>query len=168
VISALFASTGNRIRICSVVLAALMVVACNKVDPVEFEVATKEGVFFSKQHREEVIYLDFWATWCGPCRDSFPWMKDMQEKYADRGLKVVAVSLDTDHDLALRFANELESNFLIGFDDDGTLADSFQVLGMPTSVIVGRGGKVVEVHQGFNLSDMDDYENSIRKALDAG
>lgn len=165
-LSSLLQVTLSSMRISLMVLMAGLA-GCGSVEPVTFDVETSDGVFVSEQHRDEVIYLDFWATWCGPCRDSFPWMKEMQEKYKDSGLKVVAVSLDTDHELALQFARELESNFIIGFDDDGTLTNSFKVLGMPTSVIVGRGGAVVEVHQGFSLSKMEEYEKSIRKALDA-
>ena len=61
--------------------------------PVEFTVATDDGQLPVSKFRGDVVYLDFWATWCGPCRDSFPWMKEMQTKYRDKGLTVVAVSL---------------------------------------------------------------------------
>ncbi len=150
--------------------AAAMIVlislaGCSRETPVEFEVPLAEGTFVSKQHLGEVIYLDFWATWCGPCLESFPWMSELQDKYAEDGLKVVAVSLDTDHALALQFADENGSNLTIGFDDAGELANSFDVVGMPTSVVIGRDGTIEKVHQGFTVAKQDEYESSIVKAL---
>ncbi len=131
----------------------------------DFIIPTDEGQVLLSKYRGEVVYLDFWATWCGPCRDSFPWMNQMQDKYGSQGLNVVAVSLDTDHALARRFADELSANFTIGYDDTGSIADLFKVKGMPTSVVIGRDGRVAEIHQGFNDSKMVPYEGSIKKAL---
>lgn len=133
--------------------------------PVDFNVLTDDGQMPISKFRGEVVYLDFWATWCGPCRDSFPWMKDMQTKYKDKGLKVVAISLDTDHALARQFADELESNFIIGYDDSGDIADIFKVKGMPTSVIIDRDGLVAEIHEGFRLDNLEAYEQSLVKVI---
>lgn len=133
--------------------------------PVEFTVATDDGQMPVSKFRGDVVYLDFWATWCGPCRDSFPWMREMQTKYRDKGLTVLAVSLDTDRVLARQFADELESNFIIGYDDSGSIADMFKVKGMPTSVVINRDGTVSEIHQGFNLTKLEEYEASLEKVL---
>lgn len=150
----------------AVFISYLIIAGCSEsTPPVEFSVQTDDGIVPISKFRGEVVYLDFWATWCGPCRDSFPWMKEMQTKYKDKGLKVVAVSLDTDHALARRFADELSSNFIIGYDDAGTIANLFEVKAMPTSVIINRDGVVAEVHQGFNLGQVDTYEKSLVKVL---
>lgn len=151
-----------------ITLTMLFVVACdNKSTPaLDFMIPTEDGQIPISKYRGEVVYLDFWATWCGPCRESFPWMREMQTKYKEKGLNVVAVSLDTDHALAHQFADELSANFTIAFDDTGSIADLFKVKGMPTSVLIGRDGKVVEVHQGFNEGQIASYEESIVKALE--
>ena len=157
----------RRVLISSLLAAA--VVGCGPGEPeeppVDFTVSTDGEEFPVSKHRGEVVYVDFWATWCGPCRDSFPWMAKMQAKYKSEGFKIIALSLDTDHDLAREFAEELSANFTIGFDDKGEIADLFKVKGMPTSVLIGRDGRVISKHEGFNEDSRDDYEASIAKAL---
>ena len=149
-----------------IVVLSLAVSSCNKpVSTVEFIAQTDEGVFNSSQHKGKVIYLDFWASWCGPCRESFPWMNDMLAKYGEQGLQVIGVSLDQDKALARRFAEEFDAKFTIGFDVDGSLADQFQVKGLPSSVIIDRDGKLIGSHTGFNKDKAVEFEESIRKVL---
>jgi len=68
--------------------------------------------------RGKVVYLDFWASWCPPCRKSFPWMAEMQDKYKSQGLAVVAVGMDMDISLAREFLDSQRINFRIGYDLD--------------------------------------------------
>ncbi len=156
-------------RVFFVVCLMAALTACNPAEPpeppVDFTVNTDDGQLSLSQFRGEVVYVDFWATWCGPCRDSFPWMADMQNKYRDQGLKIIALSLDTDHDMARDFAEELSANFTIGFDDSGEVADLFKVKGMPTSVVIDRDGRIAEIHEGFKEEEQDRYEASIEKPL---
>lgn len=155
-------SLGVLILLC----VATGLTACGeKVEPVSFTVPTDDGAFVSAQHKNKVIYLDFWASWCGPCRESFPWMNQMRSKYADKGLKVIAVSLDQDKNLARRFADEFEAEFEIGYDVDGSVADQFGVRGLPSSVIIGRDGVLVESHTGFNDTQAVEFEAALVKAL---
>lgn len=98
----------------------------------------------------KVIYLDFWASWCGPCRKSFPWMNDLQKKYADQGLVILGVNLDANPEDAHHFLQKIPANFRIAFDAPGDTPKRFGVQGMPTSVIINRDGKLVEKHTGFN------------------
>jgi thiol-disulfide isomerase/thioredoxin len=164
----------SRRTLVSSAMAGLLVplVGCGPAEPdsppVDFTVNTGSGTFPVSDHRGEVVYIDFWATWCGPCRDSFPWMTRMQTKYREDGLKVIALSLDTDRELAREFAEELGANFTIGFDNKGEVADLFKVKGMPTSVLLDRKGRVVNKHEGFNEGRVEEYEASIVSALKTG
>lgn len=149
-----------------VIFVALNLSACGeKHEPVAFVAPTDDGVFDSKQHKGDVIYLDFWASWCGPCRESFPWMNEMQTKYADKGLQIIGVSLDHDKDLARRFAEEFKAEFTIGFDVDGSIADQFGVRGLPSSVVIDREGRLLESHTGFNETQAKEFEAALVKAL---
>ena len=140
--------------------------ACGeKLEPVSFSAETDDGVFNSAQHKGDVIYLDFWASWCGPCRESFPWMNEMLAKYEDKGLKIIGVSLDHDKNLARQFAEEFKAEFTIGFDVGGTIADQFGVKGLPSSVIINREGELVESHTGFNEVQADEFEEALVKVL---
>ena len=132
---------------------------------VEFDVDTDQGRFFSQKYTDKIVYLDFWATWCAPCRASFPWMNEMREKYQAEGLQIIAVSIDIDRLQARQFATQLGAKFDIGYDPEGLVADLFGVKAMPTSAIIGPGGKLLEVHQGFNEEKKPGYEEAIVSAL---
>ncbi len=154
-----------RIALLSSLFATVLVSCAQEQQTVEFDVATEDGRFFSADYQDKVVYLDFWATWCAPCRASFPWMNEMREKYKSEGLQIVAVSIDADRVLARRFATELDARFAVGYDPEGNVADLFNVNVMPTSVILGKGGTVIEVHKGFNEAKKVDYEKAIVSAL---
>lgn len=149
-------------------LLLLVLVSCSpepELPVVEFNVDTDQGRFFSEQYQDKVVYLDFWATWCAPCRASFPWMNEMLEKYQADGLQIIAVSIDADRAQAKQFAIQLGAKFDIGYDPQGLVADMFDVKAMPTSAILGPGGKLLDVHQGFNEGKKPGYEESIVAAL---
>ena len=71
----------------------------------------------------KVVYIDFWASWCGPCRQSFPWMKDMQARYGKDGLAIIAINVDQEKAKADAFLSEFQPDFKVLFDGSGTLAD---------------------------------------------
>ena len=108
----------------------------------------------------KVVYVDFWASWCGPCKQSFPFMNELQSKYRAEGFEIVAVNLDAKRDDADKFLAEVPARFTVAFDAKGESAKRFDVKGMPSSYLIGRDGKVVALHKGFKEED--------RKALDAG
>lgn len=114
----------------------------------------------------KVVYLDFWASWCGPCRQSFPWMNDMQTKYGSRGLQVVGVNLDAKDSDARNFLAETNARFLLAFDNNGITPKQFGIKGMPTSYLIDREGRVVFEHVGFNLSKAPTLEKEIAKLLE--
>ena len=111
------------------------------------------------------VYLDFWASWCGPCRQSFPWMADMQRQYGSRGLQVLAINLDVKRADADQFLAKTPAGFALAFDSKGESARRIGVKGMPTSLLVGPDGKVVFVHQGFRLDERAALEAKLVAAL---
>jgi cytochrome c biogenesis protein CcmG/thiol:disulfide interchange protein DsbE len=112
-----------------------------------------------------VVYLDFWASWCKPCRQSFPWMNEMQRELGNEGLVVIAVNVDRARPDAERFLHAHSPRFRIAFDPDGILAERFGVKGMPTSFLLDRDGHVHAEHQGFRLKDRDALQQQIRALL---
>ena len=115
----------------------------------------------------KVVYLDFWASWCGPCRQSFPWMNDMQSKFGSRGLQIVGVNLDAKDADARKFLAETSGNFLLAFDNKGATPKLYGVKGMPTSYLIDREGRVVYEHVGFSPSKALALEKEIEKLLEA-
>jgi len=100
-------------------------------------------------YKGKVVYLDFWASWCTPCRQSFPWMNEVQETYGRKGLVVIGVNVDRDRELADEFLQATGAQFKIVYDTDGMIAGEYDFKDMPTSVLIGRDGKIRAVHNGF-------------------
>jgi cytochrome c biogenesis protein CcmG/thiol:disulfide interchange protein DsbE len=112
--------------------------------------------------RGQVVYLDFWASWCAPCRESFPWMNRMQAELGAAGLVVIAVNVDREHADAERFLRQHPAQFRIVFDPPGMLPEKFGVHGMPTSFVIGRDGTLQLRHEGFRRSDRDALAQQLR------
>ena len=117
--------------------------------------------------RGKVVYVDFWASWCGPCKQSFPWMNEMQAKYGARGFSVVGINVDQKREDADKFLVSTPANFLVGYDSTGKVAEAYQPKGMPTSFLIGADGKVRAVHVGFKDSNREALEREIESALAA-
>ena len=115
----------------------------------------------------KVVYVDFWASWCGPCRQSFPWMNALQARYGAKGLQVVGVNVDAKRADADKFLAEVPATFAIGFDAQGDTPRRYAIKGMPTSVLVGADGKVIQVHNGVRDEDRKELEAAIASALAA-
>lgn len=115
-----------------------------------------------------VTWLDFWASWCTPCRLSFPWMNGLQDALEPQGLRIVAVNLDTRRADADRFLAAHPARFLTLFDPAATSARRFAIGGMPSSLLFGRRGELLAVHTGFRLSEAPGLEARIRAALAQG
>jgi thiol-disulfide isomerase/thioredoxin len=113
----------------------------------------------------KVVWLDFWASWCVPCRRSFPWLNEMQTKYSAQGLEVIGVDLDSDKSAANKFLKEVPARFTLKFDPAGKLATRFDVQAMPSSFLLDASGNVLASHAGFRLADVAQFETQIKTAL---
>ena len=117
------------------------------------------------EFRGSVVYLDFWASWCAPCRQSFPWMQTMQDAYGAEGLRVVAVNVDQYRADAEQFLAKFNPKFDVRFDPQGEVAARFKIQGMPTGVIIDRHGALRYTHIGFRPMDGAAYEDQLRRVL---
>ncbi len=115
--------------------------------------------------RGDVVYLDFWASWCAPCKQSFPWMQALQTTYEGQGLRVVAINMDADRADADKFLHQFQPTFDVRFDPKGEVAAFYKVKGMPTSVLIDRHGVARFTHVGFRPADGSAYEAQLRLLL---
>jgi thiol-disulfide isomerase/thioredoxin len=115
--------------------------------------------------RGKTVWLDFWASWCGPCRQSFPWMNAMHDKYGGSGLAIVAVNVDKKRADADRFLAQVPARFPLAFDPEGTTPSAYAIKAMPTSILIGRDGRVLAVHNGFRNEEREALEASITSSL---
>lgn len=127
--------------------------------------AQASGDSLVSEREGKVVIVDFWASWCVPCRRSFPWMNAMIEKYADDGLVIVAVNLDKERAAAETFLAEIPANFEIEFDPEASIAREYGVEAMPNSFVFGRDGELVTRHLGFKVAKQDEYEAVLVNAL---
>lgn len=102
------------------------------------------------QFKGKVVYLDFWASWCGPCKQSFPFLKQLKQEYQQLGFEVVSVNLDEDPQLATDFLKQFPTHFihLGGFNTD--IAEKYAIEAMPTAFFIDAKGRVRLIHKGFN------------------
>lgn len=115
--------------------------------------------------RGKILYLDFWASWCGPCLLSFPFMNQLQRNYADKGLEVLAINMDEDKQAARRFLGEHPATFRVALGPNVPCARDLEVAAMPTSLLIDRSGKVRKRHAGFRFGDIGPLRNAVEELL---
>ncbi|HBC19414.1 MAG TPA: TlpA family protein disulfide reductase [Alcanivorax sp.] len=115
----------------------------------------------------KVIYVDFWASWCVPCRRSFPWLNQMQEKYGDQGFTVIGINVDQERADAERFLASYPALFPLVFDPHGELASRYQLEGMPSAVLLAANGSELSRHIGFVAKHSDKYEKEIVRLMES-
>ena len=124
-----------------------------------------EDGFDLSAYEGKVVIVDFWASWCVPCRRSFPWLNSMHDRYGEDGLVIIGVNLDQERSAANEFLHEFPPKFSIHYDVSKDLAKSYGVVAMPTSYLVGRDGEIRKTHYGFKVKKQDEYELAIVEAL---
>ena len=144
--------------------AALSVGAGDAAPAFVLPTASGETIALEKL-RGRLVYVDFWASWCGPCRRSFPWMNEMQQKYGARGLTIVGINVDKRRPDAERFLRQTPAIFSIVFDADGKTPEAYGVKGMPSSYLIDTAGNVVAVESGFRDEQKAGLEERIRALL---
>lgn len=138
-----------------VVALLLTLLSTNVFSDTEFDIGN---------HKGKIVYVDFWASWCTPCRASFPFMQDMAEKYGD-DLVIKAINVDESRADADQFLENFTINFDIVYDPQGALAESFDVKGMPSSYLYNREGQLIGSHIGFKRKDISKLEEAITNAI---
>jgi cytochrome c biogenesis protein CcmG, thiol:disulfide interchange protein DsbE len=113
----------------------------------------------------KVVYLDFWASWCDPCRKSFPWMNDIHSRYDPKDFTIVAVNLDTSRKDAAKFLDKVPADFDVAYDPEGSVATKYNLKAMPSSYLIDKKGQLVYIHKGYREGDTNEIEEKIRQLL---
>lgn len=116
-------------------------------------------------YKGRVVYVDFWASWCEPCRRSFSWMNKMQSLYGKEKFSIIAINLDDSRAAANEFLQKIPASFQIAYDPSGKTAEAYQLKAMPSSFLINARGELVYRHVGFHNESKDELENQIRQQL---
>lgn len=127
--------------------------------------SSQAGDFDLARYRGKVVYLDFWASWCGPCKLSFPFLERLAADYGRQNVVVIAVNLDHSKAKADAFLQQVQATIPVVYDPTGILARKYGVKEMPTSVVIGPDGRTRFVHNGFFPQQMPLYEAHISELL---
>ncbi|MGD8824285.1 MAG: TlpA disulfide reductase family protein [Myxococcales bacterium] len=115
--------------------------------------------------RGKVVLVDFWASWCGPCRQELPFLEALHQKFESQGLVVVGISIDRSAKKMSRFLESVPLSFRIVHDPNLSVASRYEPSAMPSSYFIARDGKVRYVHEGFRKKDAADIESRLRTLL---
>lgn len=155
-------------RIAAIIAAAMLTLPALAADPTgspapQFTLAARSGANVSlAQYRGQVVMLNFWASWCGPCRQEMPLLDSIYKKYSRLGFTLIGVNVEPDANAANDWLKQTPVSFPILYDKESKVSRMYDVEGMPSTVIIDRKGKVRALHRGYKPGDENDYLDSIR------
>lgn len=114
----------------------------------------------------KVVYVDFWASWCGPCGESFPFMNKLHHDLEAKGLQVIAINLDENVDDARLFLKNKTAEFKIASDINAQCAQKFDVQAMPSTYLIDRKGIVRQIHFGFRTGEAEEFRRKVQALLE--
>ncbi|MBZ5638066.1 MAG: redoxin family protein [Acidobacteriia bacterium] len=124
--------------------------------------------FSLSSFKGKIVVLDFWAPWCAPCRKSFPFLDGLRSRYADKGLEVVGLTLESDVEAVRAYLDTVPAHFPVGSDPTEHAGEAFGVVAMPTTLLLDRDGRVVARFEGGNARAHRKLEAAVRTLLDGG
>ncbi|MGB5102176.1 MAG: TlpA disulfide reductase family protein [Steroidobacteraceae bacterium] len=132
----------------------------------DFALPAREGAAVRlSELKGQVVMINFWATWCGPCRQEMPLLQQLQSKYEPLGFTLLGVNVENDSAAAQAWLKGMPVTFPILFDRENEVAERFGVQGMPSTVFVDRAGNVRHVHRGYKPGDEAKYADVIRSLV---
>ena len=149
------------------VVAALLAVPATAVAPggpaPQFKLASMGGKDINlAQFKGQVVMINFWASWCGPCRQEMPILEKLHAKYKPMGFTMIGINVEPDSTLAAGWLKSTPVTFPILFDTRSEVSKLYQVAGMPSTAIIDRKGNLRWVHKGYKPGDENEYLNQIR------
>jgi peroxiredoxin len=157
-----------RNRLAAIIVTAGLALPALAADPTggpapQFTLGSKAGQSVSlAQYKGQVVMLNFWASWCGPCRQEMPLLESIYKKYNRLGFTMIGVNVEPDSNAANEWLKQTPVSFPILYDKDSKVSKMYDVAGMPSTVIIDRAGKVRVLHRGYKPGDENEYLDSIR------
>lgn len=115
--------------------------------------------------RGDVVMINFWATWCGPCREEMPHLEALHARYSDLGFTLLGVNVEEDSRLSDQFLAETPVSFDILFDPQNGVSELYDVIAMPSTVLVDRAGNMRFIHHGYQAGYENEYQTQVRALI---
>lgn len=149
----------------SALVVSSLVSASSAVAPT-FTLPSRAGDNVSlDQLKGKVVMLNFWASWCGPCRTEMPLLEQMHKRYSSLGFTMVGVNVEANTADAERWLKDTPVSFPVLFDRDSKVSKLYDVNAMPSTVFIDRKGNIRYLHKGYKAGDEGEYLNQIRALL---
>ncbi len=116
-------------------------------------------------HLGEVVMINFWASWCGPCRQEMPLLEDLHNKYQMMGFTLLGVNVDEERENAEKLLEQIPVSFPVLFDADSAVSRLYSVKAMPTTILIDRDGQLRVLHKGYQPGYEDQYEADIKALI---
>lgn len=158
----------RRTLVLSVLLAfaALSTASINKTLAPDFTLKSHTGENIKlSELRGQVVMINFWASWCGPCRQEMPLLDALYARYEPLGFTLLGVNVEEDPGKAKSMIDDLSLGFPILFDSENSVSKQYEVIAMPSTVIVDRDGKIRYIHHGYKPGDENKYQDIIRAVI---
>jgi thiol-disulfide isomerase/thioredoxin len=146
---------------------APLTLAANATGPAEnftLKSASGENIRLS-EYRGQVVLINFWASWCGPCRQEMPHLDAIHKKYEPMGFTVFGVNVEQDRKMADKILRDIPVSFPILFDDSNLVSELYDVDAMPVTVLVDRNGDIRFMHRGYKPGYESEYEKQVRTLI---
>lgn len=115
--------------------------------------------------RGQVVMLNFWASWCGPCRQEMPLLDELYERYNPAGFVLLGVNVDADPKEADKLLGEIPVSFPVVYDTNSKVSESYKVDAMPTTIFIDRDGELRYLHRGYKPGDEADYRKIVKELI---
>ena len=132
----------------------------------DFALKGSDGVNMRlSEHRGEVVMINFWASWCAPCRQEMPLLEELYTQYEPLGFTILAVNVEEDSSKALAMLDDIPVSFPTLFDPQSTVSKLYDVVAMPTSILVDRDGNMRYLHHGYKPGYEEQYQQQVRELI---
>lgn len=148
----------------SFLLCSYSVFAAEAAPDFTLKSSTGENVRLAEQ-RGQVVMLNFWASWCGPCRQEMPLLDNISKKYGKMGFVLYGINVDQDTAEAKNVLQKINVNYSILFDPESKLSDLYKVDAMPTSVFIDKKGQIRHIQKGYSAGDEEKYIKKIKELI---
>jgi peroxiredoxin len=149
---------------CLVLFAATVTAGTEPAPDFTLKSASGENLKLSEL-RGEVVLINFWASWCGPCRQEMPLLSELHDKYKDMGFTVLGVNVEENSGQARKLLKDAPVSFPVLFDNDSTVSKQYDVVAMPSTVLVDRNGNVRYLHKGYKPGEEAIYLDKVRALI---